>query len=177
MPTETRPLVVLAGPIHADGQALLAREADVVVAKDLSEAAVVELASEAQGLLLRGKPRCSPSLLAACRKLRVVGRHGAGLDIVDIPAATRFGVAVVHAPGANAQSVAEHALMLMLMCARRALHVDRLTRAGDWGARDDALNQELAGKTLGVVGLGNVGRRVARIAGALGMRVLAYDKY
>src|SRR5215475_4805056 len=74
MPTETRPLVVLAGPIHADGHALLAREADVVVAKDLSEAAVVELAREAQGLLLRGKPRCTPSLLVACRKLRRVLR-------------------------------------------------------------------------------------------------------
>ena len=61
MPTETRPLVVLAGPIHADGQALLAREAEVVVAEDLSEAAVVELAREAQGLLLRGKPRFIPT--------------------------------------------------------------------------------------------------------------------
>src|SRR5215813_5214695 len=177
MPTDTRPLVVLAGPIHADGQALLAREAEVVVAEDLSEAAVVELASEAQGLLLRGKPRCTPSLLTACPKLRVVGRHGAGLDIVDIPAATRFGVAVVHSPGANAQSVAEHALMLMLMAARRAVQVDRWTRDGDWRARDDALNQELAGKTLGIVGVGNVGRRVARFAGALGMRVVGYDKY
>ena len=67
-------------------------------------------------------------------RLRVVGRHGAGLDIVDIPAATRLGVAVVHAPGANAQAVAEHALMLMLMCARRAVQVDRWTRDGDWRA-------------------------------------------
>src|SRR5215475_42125 len=132
MPTETRPLVVLAGPIHADGQALLAREAEVVVAEDLSEAAVVELAREAQGLLLRGKPGCTPSLLAACPKLRVVGRHGAGLDIVDIPAATRFGVAVVHAPGANAQSVAEHALMLMTVCVKSTSTVDKATRAGDW---------------------------------------------
>jgi D-3-phosphoglycerate dehydrogenase len=115
--------------------------------------------------------------MAACPRLRVVGRHGAGLDIVDIPGATRLGVAVVHAPGANAQAVAEHALMLMLMCAKRAVQVDRWTRDGDWRARDDALNQELAGKTLGIIGLGNVGRRVARFAGALGMRVLGYDKY
>jgi D-3-phosphoglycerate dehydrogenase len=67
--------------------------------------------------------------------------------------------------------------MLMLMCARRAVQVDRWTRDGDWRARDDRLNQELAGKTLGIVGLGNVGRRVARFAGALGMRVVGYDKY
>jgi D-3-phosphoglycerate dehydrogenase len=177
MPTDTRPLVVLAGRIHPDGHALLAKETEVVVASDLSDAAVIALAREAQGLLLRSRPRCSPALLTALPRLRVVGRHGAGLDIVDIPAATRFGVAVVHAPGANAQSVAEHALMLMLMTARRAVQVDRWTRDGDWRARDDALNQELAGKTLGIVGLGNVGRRVARFAGALGMRVLGYDKY
>jgi D-3-phosphoglycerate dehydrogenase len=177
MPTPARPLVVLAGRIHPDGHALLAREAEVVVAEDLGEAAVIDLARDAQGLLLRSRPRCSASLLAACPRLRVVGRHGAGLDIVDIPAATRFGVAVVHAPGANAQSVAEHALMLMLICAKRAVQVDRWTRDGDWRARHDALNEELAGKTLGIVGLGNVGRRVARFASALGMRVLGYDKY
>jgi D-3-phosphoglycerate dehydrogenase len=115
--------------------------------------------------------------MAACQKLRVVGRHGAGLDIVDIPAATRLGIAVVHAPGSNSQAVAEHALMLMLMCAKRAVEVDKGTRAGNWFARDDSVNTELGGKTLGIVGIGNVGRRVAKFAGALGMRVLAYDKY
>jgi D-3-phosphoglycerate dehydrogenase / 2-oxoglutarate reductase len=177
MPTDNRPLVVLAGPIHPDGHALLAGEADVTVAEDLTEAAMVSLARDAQGVLFRSKPLCSATLMAACPRLRVVGRHGAGLDIVDIPAATRLGVAVVHAPGANAQAVAEHALMLMLMCAKRAVQVDRWTRDGDWRARHDPRNEELAGKTLGIVGVGNIGRRVARFAGALGMRVLAYDKY
>lgn len=177
MAAPTRPLVVLAGPIHPDGQALLAQEAEVVVADDLAEAAVIAVARDAQGILFRSKPVCSAALMAACPRLRVVGRHGAGLDIVDIPAATRLGVAVVHAPGANAQAVAEHALMLMLMCAKRAAQVDRWTRDGDWRARDDGRNEELGGKTLGIVGVGNIGRRVARFAGALGMRVLAYDKY
>ncbi|MGH7335565.1 MAG: hydroxyacid dehydrogenase, partial [Candidatus Rokuibacteriota bacterium] len=113
MPTDNRPVVVLAGPIHPDGHALLAREADVIVAEDLTETAVVSQARDAHGILFRSKPLCSASLMAACPRVRVVGRHGAGLDIVDIPAATRLGVAVVHAPGANAQAVAEHALMLM----------------------------------------------------------------
>src|SRR6266511_305924 len=123
------------------------------------------------------KPMCSERLMAACQKLKVVGRHGAGLDIVDIPAATRLGVAVVHAPGSNSQAVAEHALMLMLMCVKRAVEVDKGTRAGNWFARDDASNTELGGKTLSIVGIGNVGRRVAKFTGALGMRVLAHDKY
>ncbi len=177
MTNDTRPLVVLCGPIHPEGQALLEREARVVLTEDLSEANVVGLAKDAQGILFRGKPLCSERLMAACPRLKVVGRHGAGLDIVDIPAATRLGVAVVHAPGSNSQAVAEHALMLMLMCAKRAVQVDQWTRDGDWRARDDVVNVELAGKTLGIVGIGHVGRRVARFAGTLGMRVLAYDKY
>jgi D-3-phosphoglycerate dehydrogenase len=86
-------------------------------------------------------------------------------------------VAVVHSPGANAPAVAEHALMLMLMCAKRAVQVDRWTRDGDWRARGDARNEELGGKTLGIVGVGNIGRRVAGFGKALGMRVLAYDKF
>ena len=177
MTNDARPLVVLCGKIHPDGRALLEREARVVLTEDLSEANVLALAVDAQGILFRGKPMCSERLMAACRKLKVVGRHGAGLDIVDIPAATRLGVAVVHAPGSNSQAVAEHALMLMLMCVKRAVEVDKGTRAGNWFARDDAVNTELGGKTLGIVGIGNVGRRVAKFTGALGMRVLAYDKY
>ena len=177
MTTDNRPLVVLCGRIHSDGQALLEREARVILTEDLSEANVLALARDAQGVLFRSKPLCSERLMAACPRLKVVGRHGVGLDIVDIPAATRLGVAVVHAPGSNSQAVAEHALMLMLMCAKRAVEVDKWTRAGDWRARGDAANEELAGKTLGIVGIGNIGRRVAKFTGALGMRVLAYDKY
>src|SRR5206468_2316033 len=82
----------------------------------------------AGALLFRAKPRCTASLMAACKRLKVVGRHGVGLDTVDIPAATKLGVAVVHAPGSNSQSVAEHALMLMLMSAKRARQVDAWTR-------------------------------------------------
>ena len=177
MTDANRPLVVLCGRIHPGGQALLEREAQVVLTEDLSEANVLALAHDAHGILFRSKPLCSERLMAACPRLKVVGRHGAGLDIVDIPAATRLGVAVVHAPGSNSQAVAEHALMLMLMCAKCAVQIDKWTRAGDWQARHDAGNVELAGKTLGIVGVGNIGRRVARFAGALGMRVLAYDKY
>jgi D-3-phosphoglycerate dehydrogenase len=172
-----RPLVVLAGPIHADGQANLEREVRVVLCNEETEAAFLRVAADADGILFRAKPRCTESLMAACKRLKVVGRHGVGLDTVDIPAATRLGVAVVHAPGSNSQAVAEHALMLMLMCAKRALAIDRMTRAGDWGGRRDSQNTELAGKTLGIVGIGNVGRRVARFAGALGMTVLAHDTY
>ena len=175
-----RPLVVLAGPIHADGHATLEAGARVVVCDDETEAGLVRVAAEAQGILFRSKPRCTESLMAACKQLKVVGRHGVGLDTVDIPAATRLGVAVVHAPGSNSQAVAEHALMMMLVCVKKTLSQDRRTRAGDWGAKRDSAttaHTELGGKTLGIVGIGNVGRRVAKFCGAIGMTVLAYDKY
>ena len=171
-----RPLVVLAGRIHPAGHANLETEARVVVCDDETEAGFLKIAAEADGLLFRAKPPCTESLMAACKRLKVVGRHGVGLDTVDIPAATKLGVAVVHAPGSNSQSVAEHALMLMLMCAKRARQVDRWTREGNWSARGGG-NAELKGKTLGIVGIGNIGRRVAKFCGAIGMTVLAYDKY
>ncbi|MBI4593369.1 MAG: hydroxyacid dehydrogenase [Candidatus Rokubacteria bacterium] len=178
MPSESRPLVVVSGPIHPDGIALLEREARVVVTEDPSEEAMMRTAAEADGILFRIRPRCPAPLMERCRKLRVVGRHGVGLDTVDIPAATRLGIAVVHAPGSNSQAVAEHALMLMLGCVKRTLEIDKMTRAGDWSVkRRGGGNTELAGKTLGIVGVGNVGRRVAKFAEAIGMRVLAYDKY
>ena len=175
-----RPLVVLAGPIHAYGHANLEREARVVICEDETEAGLVKVAAGAQGILFRAKPRCTESLMAACTSLKVIGRHGVGLDTVDIPAATRLGIAVVHAPGSNSQAVAEHALMLMLVCVKKTLHQDKLTRAGDWGAKKGSANTahtELSGKTLGIVGIGNIGRRVAKFCGAIGMKVLAYDKY
>jgi D-3-phosphoglycerate dehydrogenase / 2-oxoglutarate reductase len=178
--TSDRPLVVLAGPIHADGHANLEREARVVVCTDETEAGLVKMAADAQGILFRAKPRCTESLMAACKALKVVGRHGVGLDTVDIPAATKLGVAVVHAPGSNSQAVAEHALMLMLTCVKRTLAQHRMTRAGDWSGRNGAPgthHTELHGKTLGIVGIGNIGRRVAKFCGAIGMKVLAYDKY
>jgi len=177
MPAETRPLVVLTSAVHPDAHARLEAEARVDVAADRTEAGLIAAAAEAEAILFRAGPACGERLMAACPRLRVVGRHGVGLDSVDIPAATRLGIAVVHAPGSNSQAVAEHALMLMLTCVKRTLAIDGMTREGDWNARTVVDNTELAGKTLGIVGVGNVGRRVAAFCGAIGMRVLGYDKY
>lgn len=176
MSSDSRPLVVLAGDTHPEGRALLEREVRVVVTREETEEGFLKVAAEAHGILLRSKPLCTARLMSSLRNLKVVGRHGVGLDIVDLPAATRLGVPVVHSPGSNSQAVAEHALMLMLACVKRARQIDRMTRAGDWGARKGG-NTELGGKTLGIVGIGNIGRRVAKFCGAIGMRVLAYDKY
>jgi D-3-phosphoglycerate dehydrogenase len=172
-----KPLVVLGGAIHPDGMKQLEAEARVVVTEAESEAGMIAAAKEAEGILFRSKPDCTRSLMAACPALKVVGRHGVGLDIVDLPAATELGVAVVHAPGSNSNSVAEHAIMLMLACAKQAVVVDQRTRKADWGKGRWSGLLEMNGKTLGIIGVGNIGRRVAKTAAALGMRVIGYDKY
>jgi D-3-phosphoglycerate dehydrogenase len=177
MTADAQPLVVIAGKINPAGVAQLEREARVVLAPNLEPATVIEASQKAEGILFRAGPRCDEAFLGACPRLRVVGRHGVGLDTVDLDAATRLGIAVVHAPGSNSQAVAEHTLMLMLACVKRTVEIDRMTRKGDWRARHEVGNTELAGKTLGIVGVGNIGRRVARFAGAIGMRVLGYDRY
>jgi len=141
----------------------------------LTEAGVVEAAAAADALLIRHTPPCSESLMSACKRLRVVGRYGAGLDTVDLDAATRLGIAVVHAPDANASAAAEHALTLMLACVKNLRALDRMTREGTWGHQRYQGITELRGKTLGLVGVGRIGGRVAALAAAFGMRVLGYD--
>ncbi len=171
-----KPLVVIAGAIHPDGMKQLEPEARVIVTDQVTEEGMIEVAREAEGILFRIRPDCTRALMTACSRLKVVGRHGVGLDTVDLRAATDLGIAVVHAPGSNSDSVAEHALMLILACAKQTLDVDRMTRKAEW-RRPPRGNMELKGKTLGIVGVGNIGRRMARLGHALGMRVIGYDKY
>ena len=109
-------------------------------------------------------------------RLRVIGKHGVGVDNIDCRAATQHGVAVVNTPVANSNAVAEHAITSMLALARQIDHMSREMRAGRFDVRNDIRGMEVAGKSLGVLGLGRVGARVAEIAAVgLGMKVYAYD--
>lgn len=123
-------------------------------------------------------PWCaSASLLARCPDLLAVSTYGAGYDTVDVPACTRAGVAVMNQAGSNAGAVAEHALGMMLALCKRISESDRRLRRGERFRRADAMGFDLAGRTLGVVGIGHAGRRVAELARAFGMTVVATDPY
>lgn len=111
--------------------------------------------------------------MADCPTLRVVCKHGVGVPNIDVAAATQRGIPVCVTPGANAQSVCEMTLGLMFAAARRIAWLDAELRAGRWSRAQDGL--ELHGRTLGLIGLGAVGRRVAAVATALGMPVVAFD--
>jgi D-3-phosphoglycerate dehydrogenase len=106
----------------------------------------------------------------------VVGRHGTGVEAIDLEAAVERSIAIVNTPLANVESVAEHALGMMIALAKRLPEADRAIRAGDWDARYRLTGRELAGKTLGLVGMGRIGGRLAELAhGAFAMRLLYRD--
>ncbi|VFR56306.1 D-3-phosphoglycerate dehydrogenase [plant metagenome] len=119
--------------------------------------------------------QATDALLARCPDLLCVSSAGAGHDTVDVDACTRAGVAVVNQIGGNAASVAEHAIGLMLAVSRRIAESDRRLRTSRGYSRESLMGHEVTGKTLGIVGIGHAGRRVAAIAQALGMPVLAHD--
>ncbi|MGH2461382.1 MAG: hydroxyacid dehydrogenase, partial [Chloroflexota bacterium] len=123
--------------------------------------------------------RLTDARLSRAGRLKVIGKHGVGVDNVDLAAARARGIAVVFTPGVNSQAVAEHALTLMLMLARRIPTASRMLRDGQFDeARRTIVALDLQGKTLGLVGLGQVGRRLAAIVRqGLAMRVLAFDPY
>jgi len=117
----------------------------------------------------------SEALLARCPQLLCVSSTGAGYDTVDVAACTRAGIAVVNQAGGNAASVAEHTFGLMLGVSRRMLECDRRLRREQGFGREDVMGHEIRGKTLGIVGIGHVGTRVAALGRAFGMEVLATD--
>src|SRR5580658_2551697 len=131
---------------------------------------------EAEALIVRSAVQVSAEILKQAPKLRVIGRAGVGVDNVDLAAATAAGVLVMNTPGGNAISVAEHTLAVMLAMARHIPHADASTRAGKW-EKKKFLGSELRGKTLGIVGLGSIGREVVKRARAFEMRIVAHDPY
>lgn len=128
------------------------------------------------GLAIRSTTQVDKTLLARAERLKVVGRAGVGVDNVDVAAATARGVIVMNTPFGNSITTAEHTMALMLSLARQIPAADASTRAGKW-EKSKFMGVELAGKTLGVIGCGNVGANVATRALGFSMRVIAYDPF
>ncbi|MEO8428515.1 MAG: hydroxyacid dehydrogenase [Verrucomicrobiota bacterium] len=131
---------------------------------------------DARILVIRNQTRVTAPLLEAAEKLIGIGRIGVGLDNIDMPAVSERGVVVIAPLDANATSVAELTLGLILALARKIPAADRLTRTGHWNRREFT-GMELAGKTLAICGFGRIGRKVAHLARAFGMQVVVHDPY
>jgi D-3-phosphoglycerate dehydrogenase / 2-oxoglutarate reductase len=128
------------------------------------------------GLAIRSATKVTPKILERARNLKVIGRAGIGVDNVDIPAATARGIIVMNTPFGNSITTAEHAITLMLSLARQIPEADASTRAGKW-EKNKFLGVEIFGKTLGVIGCGNIGSIVADRALGMKMKVVAYDPF
>jgi D-3-phosphoglycerate dehydrogenase len=141
--------------------------------RPLTEEELVPLLEDCDGYIA-GLDFVTAKVVESCKKLKVISRYGAGVDRVDIDAASGRGIAVCNTPGVNAEAVADLAFGLILSVARRIPALDRLTKEGKWTR---STGVELSGKTIGILGLGAIGRAVARRARGFSMRVLAFDPY
>lgn len=171
-----RPKIVVADAIHPGARAVFEANAAVVDVDGTDRAALLAVLPDADALVVRSETYVDADVLAAGPQLRVVARAGVGVDNIDLGAATRAGVVVLNAPGANAVSAAEHTIALLLGVTRQIPLADASTRAGGW-ARKKMRPIDLKGRTVGIVGLGRVGSRVAQRLRAFEMKVLAYDPY
>ncbi len=168
--------VLVTDKIGNSGLALLRQHADVQEAYGLKGDALKAALANADGLMVRSGTQVTADVLQASTRLKVVARAGSGVDNVDVPEATRRGVLVVNAPGGNAVSAAEMTIALLMACVRKVPQANASLKNGQW-KRESFKGMEIGGKTVGLVGLGAVGKVVARILNGFGARVLAYDPF
>jgi D-3-phosphoglycerate dehydrogenase len=169
--------VLIADALQAVGvDALRKHGLDVDVEGSLDEPGLIARIGEYEGLIVRSATRVTRAVIAAAPRLEVIGRAGAGVDTIDVEAATERGIIVMNTPGGNTTAVAEHTLALLLALARHVPVADATVKAGRW-EKNRLQGIELLGKTLGILGLGRIGGEVARRALGFRMQVLAYDPY
>src|SRR5574341_1748335 len=168
--------ILLYEDMHPAGKHLLAQEAEIVFASSLEEDALIGQVKDVDALIIRANGAVTARLMDAAPKLKVIGRHGVGVDAIDLRAARERGITVCNTPAANVESVAEQAVGLMLAVSKQIARADKAIRAGHWQARYEYIGQELAGRSLGLIGMGRIGGRVAEICHlAFKMPILYYD--
>ncbi|MGH7777046.1 MAG: phosphoglycerate dehydrogenase [Candidatus Dormibacterales bacterium] len=168
------PRILVSDPLAEDGLVRLRDFGDVEVRPKLSPQDLLTLVPGFDALVVRSETKVTAPVLEAGGRLRVVGRAGVGVDNIDVPEATRRGILVVNAPRGNIIAAAEHSIALLLAVARSVPQADASLRRGEW-TRAKFVGVEVRGKTLGIVGLGNIGSEVARRAQGLEMEVIAFD--
>jgi D-3-phosphoglycerate dehydrogenase len=168
--------VLVADPIAEEGVSHLRQCASVDVKTKLSSEELCREIPDYDALVVRSQTRVTADIIERGANLKVIGRAGVGVDNIDVDAATRCGIVVVNAPSGNTVSAAEHTMALMLALARNIPVADADMRKGSW-SRNKLMGSELRGKTLGIVGLGNIGSQVALRAQSFEMRTIAYDPF
>ena len=168
--------VLVTDPIAQDGIDALAPHAQVDVKLGIGPDELESIIGEYDALIVRSETKVTARIIEAATKLQVIGRAGAGVDNIDVEAATNRGIIVVNAPLGNTTSAAEHSIALMLALSRYIPQANAVLKSGKWERRS-FMGVEVRGKTLGIVGLGQIGSEVARRARGLDMHVIAYDPF
>lgn len=172
-----RKKVLIVQPIHERGIKLLKKEVEVILAPDSSVKTVCKEIKGIHGVIVRTAP-FTREIIESADKLEVIGRHGVGVDNIDIKAASKRRILVVYTPNANMVSVAEHTIGFILALAKRLVISDKATRQGNFALREEFAASDLEGKTIGIIGAGRVGSTLAKkCKAAFNMKVLAYDPY
>ena len=168
--------VLLYESMHQEGTALLEEKCDLIYARSYDEKELIDQVADVDAIVIRANGAVTRNIIEAAPNLKVIGRHGVGLDAIDLAAAEQRGISVVYTPQANKESVAEHFVALALMLAKKIRLADIALRETNWQARYELIGTELRGKTLGVLGFGRIGQQTARICRfGFDMRVLYYD--
>ena len=168
--------VLVADPVAPEGVEILKKHAEVDVKTGLKPEELAAIIGDYEGLMVRSETKVTARIIEAGRKLQVIARAGVGIDNIDVEAATQRGIVVVNAPTANTMAAAEHTIALMMALARNIPQAHESLREGAW-KRQSFVGVEVRNKTLGIVGLGNVGSEVARRVQGFHMRVLGFDPY
>ncbi len=170
--------LLVADPLEKKGLKLLERQKDIQVdvKLGLTSAELKQVIKNYDAVIVRSGTQLTRDILRAAKKLKVIGRAGVGVDNVDLEEATRLGILVMNTPEGNTVSTAEHTLSMILSMARKIPQAHASLRRNEW-KRKAFLGMELAGKTLGIIGFGRIGREVAKRAAAFGMAILVYDPF
>jgi len=168
--------VLVADRISNEGIDILRDYAQVDIKLGLKSEEIISTVSDYEALVVRSQTQVSAKVIEAGKKLQVIARAGVGVDNIDVEEATRRGILVVNAPTGNTISAAEHTIALMLSLARHIPQANAVLKSGVW-RRNDFMGTEVRNKTLGIIGLGNIGSEVARRARGLEMKLIAYDPF
>lgn len=170
--------VLVNKPIHDDAIRLLSTEVEVLTPYSASTDEITRMLSDVQAMVLCVGYKVTEGTLENIHNLEVIGRHGAGLEIIDLEAATKKGLLVTYTPEGPTESTAEHAFLLTIASARKLCLLDKATRSGNFHIRDSVVGVELLGKKVGVAGFGHVGQRYAEMCrDAFKMEIHAYDPF
>ena len=172
------PHLLIAGKLHPAGLALLEDSGGLTFdhVEEVSEASYAPLIGKADALVIRTQPM-SAATIAQASRLKIVSRHGVGYDSVDVAALNKRRIPLCVVGDVNSLSVAEHAMMLILACAKQVLRADRAVRSGPWGWRNKLEAGEISGKRLLIIGYGRSGRHLAQMAEGFRMEVRAFDPF